>query len=113
MGGTQSSSLMSSTLLSRRNDDIGDPPIASIPMEEVLLIVNGYRRGSGVTSGLGRRNGSRMTGRGGADDPSPSPLGKSAMIVFLDNDALYWTKRRRCGAISDSDAATTMGGEGR
>ncbi len=104
---------MSSTSSSRRDDDVGDPPIASIPMEEVSSIVNRYRRGSGATSGPGRRNGSRTTGRGGAADPSPSPLGTLASIVFLDDDALYWTKRRRCGAVSDSDAATTMGGGGR
>jgi hypothetical protein len=104
---------MSSTLSSRRDDDVGNPPIASIPMEEVSSIVNGYQRGSGATSGLGRRNGSRTTGRGGAADPLLSPLGKSTSIVFLDDDALYWTKCRRCGAVSDSDAATTMGGGGR
>ncbi len=86
---------MSSTLLSRRDNNVGDPPIASIPMEEVSSIVNGYQRGSGTTSEPGRRNGSRTTGRGGAADPSPSPslLGKSASIAFLDDDALYWTKR--------------------
>ena len=101
---------MLSTSSSRRDNDVGDPPIAFIPMEEVSLIVNGYRRGSSAMSGPGRRNGSRTTGRGGAANPSPSPLGKLASIVFLDNDALYWTKRQRCGAVSDSDAVTTMGG---
>ncbi len=104
--------LMLSTSLSRRDDDVGDPPIASIPMEEVSLIVNGHRRGSGAMSGPGRRNGSRTMGRGGATDPLPSPLGKSALIVFVEDDALYWTKRRCCGAVSDSDEATTMGGGG-
>ncbi len=105
-------SSMSSTLSSRRDDDVGDPPIASIPMEEVSLIIIGYRWGSGATSGPRRRNGSRTTGRGGAANPSPSPLGKLASIVFLDDDALYWMKRQRCGAVSNSDAATTMGGGG-
>ena len=111
-GGARSLSLMSSTVLSRRDNNIGNLPIASIPMEEVSSIVNGYRRGSGATSGPGRRNGSRTTGRGGAADPSPSPLGKLASIVFLDDDALYWTKRRRCGAVSNSEAATTLRGGG-
>jgi hypothetical protein len=84
---------MSSMSLSRRDEDVGDPPMASIPMEEVSLIVNRYQRGSSATSGPGRRNGSRTMGRGGAADPSPSPMGKLVSIVFLDNDALYWTKR--------------------
>ena len=79
-------------------------------MEEVSWIVSGYQRGSGVTSTSGRRNGSKTTGTGGAADPLPSPLGKLASIVFLDNDALYWTMYRRRGAVSNSDAMTTMGG---
>ncbi len=58
------------------HNDIGDPPIVFLPMEEVSSIVIGYRRGSGATSGLGRRNGDRTMGRGGAANPLPSPLGK-------------------------------------
>jgi hypothetical protein len=92
------------------HDDVSDPPIASLPMKEVSSIVNGYQRGSGATSRPGRRNGGRTTGRGGAAKKLPSPLGKLASIVFLDDDALSWTMWRRRGAISDSDAATTMGG---
>ncbi len=108
----RSSLSMSLTSLSRRDDDVGNPPIASIPMEEVTSIVNGYQWGSGATSRPGRRNGSRTTGRGGAANPSPLPLGKLASIVFLDDDALYWTKRQRCSAVSNLDAAMTMGGGG-
>jgi hypothetical protein len=92
------------------HDDVGDPPIASFLMKEVSSIVNGYQRGSGATSRPGRRNGGRTTGRGGAAEKAPSPLGKLASIVFLDNNALSWMMRRCRGAVSDSDSATTMGG---
>jgi hypothetical protein len=92
------------------HDGVGEPPIASLLMKEVSSIVNGYRRGSGATSRPGRRNGGRTTGRGGAAEMLPSLLGKLVSIVFLDEDALSWTTRQRRGALSNSDAATTIRG---